>query len=301
MSNKIEFKIETNLGNCRKLWHEFSPNLCIYDDWDFRYCFAKYFEYPLHFLVGSLEGKVIGVLPLEFDSTNNYYEFFGGLSMEYNKAFVKSGYEKYIPQFYKNLPKSVRLENMIGVEEILEILDFDIETYFLNLEKFKNFDDFLYLHFDKKRRKNFKGILKKNINLKSEIFFNEIQDLEILFSLNKKRFDNEEDKSSFFEQHEEEIFKDILKLDIPHEILSIKINNQTQAVSLSCFYNGCYYCLATAANVWDYSDLGTYLNLMNVKRAIEKNCEIIDFGYHDCNWKKLWHLTSNNLYKYKRV
>lgn len=54
-----------NLDESRDVWQKFGPAEVITDDWSFRYCFYKYFNYPLHFYVGFDRGEIVGLLPLQ--------------------------------------------------------------------------------------------------------------------------------------------------------------------------------------------------------------------------------------------
>jgi len=300
MDKEIQFKIESNQEICQKLWEKFSPHVYLYDEWEYRYCFHKYTNYPFNFIVGLVEGQEIGILPLVYDSDEGYLDFFGGFAMEYNKVFIIKGFEQYTNFFYSNIKDSVFLSEIDPVDQVINGFESDLDTYYLDVSGFLVFDDFLNNNFAAVYRKSLNRAIRKVESLGVKIVFNQVLDLEVLFSLNKKRFSTDEDKSSFFNAHEEQIFRDLVKIGIPWEIMSIIIDDKIVAVSLSMFFNKRYYYLMNGADVVGYPNLGTYLNLMNIKRAIERKDKVIDFGYHDCNWKKLWHLTPNNLYKYKR-
>ncbi|MEK7065217.1 MAG: hypothetical protein AAB963_02115, partial [Patescibacteria group bacterium] len=107
---EIEFREASDLEECQRLWEKFSPHETIYDEWDWRYTFYKYHNYRLKFIVGIDAGQEIGVLPLQYEPEEGFWEFFGGPFMERNNVWVESGYEKYVKDFYQAAGEPVWLD-----------------------------------------------------------------------------------------------------------------------------------------------------------------------------------------------
>ena len=295
MSEKITFKVETNLQKCHELWDFFSPRKYIYDDWDFRYCFYKYFNYQLHFITAYFAQEPVALLPLEFDNEHGYLEFMAGPFMEYNRVFVKPGFEYLVPELYLKVDNAARLEQISKEGGLLNNFVFDIKTYLLDLRGLNSLAEYLNRDFNSKRRNDFSRAIKKVYQMGVvEILPGEKKDLELLFSFNRKRFHKE---SSFEEENEENIFRDLLELGDNYSILKIVIDGKIRAVSLAVLYNKRYEYLAVGTDIEFVSNIGTLINLENIRKAIHEGAEFMDFGYDNCNWKEMWHLQIAELYK----
>ena len=77
----LTFRNISNLEEAEKAWKSLSPNKVLYDDWDFRYTYYKYFNYPLNFIAGYDQGELVGLLPLMWDPTKGCYDFLPGLAI----------------------------------------------------------------------------------------------------------------------------------------------------------------------------------------------------------------------------
>lgn len=89
MSN-ITYKIITSLEEAKIAWKELSPNQYLHDDWNFRYLYYKYFEYPLYFYAAYSDDQLVALLPLMQNLQTQKLEFFAGFDyMENNRIFVK--------------------------------------------------------------------------------------------------------------------------------------------------------------------------------------------------------------------
>ncbi|KKQ27360.1 MAG: hypothetical protein US42_C0010G0007 [Candidatus Magasanikbacteria bacterium GW2011_GWC2_37_14] len=293
MDKEIQFKIENNREICQELWEKFSPRVYVYDNWDFRECFNRQTNYPLNFVVGFYKEKPIGILPLEYDTDNKCYEFFGDIFMEYNRAFLAPDFLDCKAKFYEAVPLPAELQ-MMSEEEAPDLkCEPEILTYYLDISNMNFLDDYFRNYFNSKRRGDFLRAMKKIEALEPEVRYNNLADLDVLFDLNQKRFKEE---STFTRENDKKFFRDLLKTNLDFEILSVVINGKIVAASFSIYYNGRYEYLANGADVENYPFVGTYLNLMSIKRAIEKKMTVIDFGYGEAGWKDLWHLPKKSLY-----
>lgn len=280
----LEIQEVTDIEKAEELFRTFSPNETIYDIWEFRFCFYKYFSYPISFRVGYIQGQPTGLLPLQFNTDKGYFEFFGGSYMGNNRVFIVPGYEKYISNFYNSVEGKVKLEWMIGDDTFtqkLEIQDFD---YFLNLENFQTFDNYLETFaLDEVKRK----WRKINTQNKIEVITNQFDDLELLFEWNIKKFN---DDSSFLMPFRQESFKDVLKIDVikPY-IFTFSIDGIKQAVSFGLVYNNIYVSVNQGiSDTCTIRDMSTYVLLYHIKAALEEKNRYINVLTSDCGWKERW-------------
>jgi len=81
------------------------------------------------------------------------------------------------------------------------------------------------------------------------------------------------------------------------EILSIKINNKSEAVGMGVIYNKCYYVLGVGRNI-EIKNLGKLLIAEQIKSAISHKCKEVDFLSTESNWKELWNLDFEQMYEY---
>ena len=116
--------------------------------------------------------------------------------------------------------------------------------------------------------------------------------------MNKGRFGKESDYndknfvSSIFE-----LINVANKMNIL-DMISIKIDNNVEAVSLGVFYNSKYNVLGVGNNP-KIKNLGKLLISEQIKSTIGHECHEIDFMSTDANWKELWNLDSEQMYEFE--
>lgn len=296
-SNSLKFEVITGIKEAENVWKKMSSNSNIYEDWDFRYCFYKYFSHPLHFLVGIENGEIIGLLPLQYNEEKKYLEFFGGTFMEDNRVFMKEGYEKYIPKFYTAIDKPARLEDVVEVDDFTKALDVLEYKYVADLSGLVSIDDYLKKHFKAKSRNKLRNKIKEIELMKPEIILNRFEDIDTMIELNKKAFGEE---STFHKPFRREIFGDLLKLNFEHHFLSFVINGKTEAVTMSMKYKDTFININSGVNKQDISNLGTYTIYKKLEKAISLKTKLFDAGIEDLGWKELWHLEKVPMRIFKR-
>lgn len=283
----LDIKCISNIEEAKKIWQKLSPNKNIYDDWDFRYCFYKYFNYPLRFYAGYDNGELVGLLALQYNSGLKTLEFFGGSFMEDNHVFIKPGYEEYIPQFYNSIKEPARLEDIIGEDSFTKSLDILEYKYVADISKMKNADDYLVKKFGAKSRNGLRKKIKSIEKMNPEIVINDYSDIDALMDLNKKAFGKE---SSFFKPFRNEIYHDLFNLNLDIHTLSFVINGKKEAISLAIKYKNSYVYINAGTNKNDVSNLGAYVILKNIEKAIQTGAKFFDAGLEDLGWKERWHL-----------
>ncbi len=297
----INFKIVKDINQAKELWNQLSPNETIYDSWDFRYCFYKYFNYELFFYVGYVGDEVVGLLPLELNSDSGCLEFFGTYYMETNRVFIKFGFEYLVSNFFSQVDRKASLEYMREPDEVGAQFQIQDYKYILELNKFSSFNDYFEKEFSAKSRSSLK---KKIFQIEGG---NEVlvlpaspEEIEILFDYSIKTFQSKNDQSSFEFLFRKEIFRDLLNLGFETQLLKFIINGKNQAVSISFLYNGSYVFLNTGANIPEIPNLGTYVYLKNIEQAFSLKANYFDAGVGSYNWKERFHLTKIPQYKFEK-
>jgi hypothetical protein len=130
-------------AQAEKLWRLFSPQETIYDDWQFRALFHKYHQHELQFYVGYQNDEPVGFLPLQYNAIEKHLEFWGGSYMEDNRVFIKTGFEQYIPEFYKNIPSKATLGYIRGTDPFTTQLPLEDYKYILPLQGISSIEDFI--------------------------------------------------------------------------------------------------------------------------------------------------------------
>ncbi len=280
----MEIKCIQDIEECKKIWEELSPKKTIYDEWEFRFCFYKYSNYKPYFYIGIIDNKIIGVLPLQYNTDKKRLEFLGGSYMDINHIFIEEKNYKFIPDFYKSLDLPAKL--IVTQKDSFTLsLPQDNFNYFFNLRGINSFEELLKKLFSKKTQNTFKRKIKKIEQGKITILKDRHEDLDILINLNIKQFG---DSSSFHFPNRKKIVKDLLKLPFRFVMMSFLVNGKKEAVTLSVQYKKIFYYLMSGVNP-EISDLGNYVIIKNIDEATILNTNIFDIGSDDCGWKERWH------------
>lgn len=303
--NTLTFKVITDLAEAKAFWELFSPNSTIDDEWAFRYEFYKYLNFPLHFIVGYDGEKPVGLLPLQlntnkgmstvrFEMTEPFLEFFGGIDTDDNKVFILPEYKQFIPEFLKQINSIAVLAPLaeqytVSNNQAIYYTD----KFVVDLKGLTNLDMFLEKNFHGKSKRRLRNRIHYFYkNYKIEIRKGTDKDLELLFSLNQSRFG---ERSAFHMEHRRQLFRDLLHL-YNADLFTIYIDGKPKAVSFSLMHKGVYSGLNSG---YDYSirDLGKFVFITKIQRAIELGCEVFDAGKNDNGWKEHFHLQKIPQYK----
>lgn len=277
-----------DVAEAEQLWNQFSSNQIIFNDWNFRYCFYKYFKFELYFYVASEEGKEVGLLPLQLNSDTKQLEFFGGGYMEDNQAFVLPGYESVIAQLYGQISSPAHLSDIVGEDAFTAALPVEDNKYILPLAGLTSSDDYIQNFYSSDSRQSMRKKVRRMEKESLEIRTNELTDIDLLFAYNIASF---QEDSTFHWPYRQEIFRDLLQLPVPIFLFTFLVNGKPEAVSLSCQYGDYYEYLATGINYEVSKYLSTYVNLKNINQAISVGAKWLDAGVQDCGWKEQWHFS----------
>ena len=299
MTSQLDFKCVKDLDEAKKLWEIFSPNKTIFDSWDFRYCFYKYFKYELFFYV-TYDGEIpVALMPLQYNSDKKYLEFFGGYYMEDNQVFVKSPEFKYlIPEFYKNIQGLSQPSTLIYIrsnDDFTSTLPFQVNKYVLSLDGITNIEDYLSQRLDQEARGKFRRKIRKIEQEKVEITENEVTDLEVMFNYNLEKF---QDHSYFTTPFSQEIFRDLVAIGYKIHIMSFSINGIKEATSFALTYKDNYAYLNLGVKPGGTQNLTTFVHMKNLEKAISEKLNVFDAFIGDYGWKEHWHLDKIPQYQF---
>src|SRR3989338_384739 len=101
-----KFKVITEESKCKAIWEKYSENRTLCDLWEFRSCFHTK-DFKLNFILGTENGKLIGVLPLVSSKFDGSFTYFGDDFPEQNKLLVED--KKNAELFFENCPKDTQI------------------------------------------------------------------------------------------------------------------------------------------------------------------------------------------------
>lgn len=296
-TNNRKFKVVRDIEEAKDLWEHFSPHKEIDDEWDFRYTFFKRLHYDLHFIVEYEQEKPIGLLPLQMNNLNGlmppYYrkdgnaflEFFGGDDTDSNAVFQKSQTTHFM-DYIKSLDIPTYLAPLASSYNTLSNIIFYDNKYYLDLQNYKSYEDFLADKWGKSSRKKANQQVRKLYrDHRIEILENNYEDIALLSEFNKKRFGED---SSFSYDYRKDVFIDLLKLyDV--QTLTVVVDGKKEAVSYGIFYKDQYIGMNAGVNN-EIEDLAKMLIFLQIDKAIEHGCKRYDAGKGDSGWKEQFHL-----------
>ncbi|MFA5184611.1 MAG: GNAT family N-acetyltransferase [Patescibacteria group bacterium] len=295
-----EIKIFHDLAEAKRLWNKLSPQRSLYDLWDFRYCFYCHDVQPLHFYAIYEDGQAVGLLPLQYNELLAAYEFFAENFMEENRPFVKAGYEHLVPELFRLAPAVTKIFDISGQDDFTRSLPLEDYIYFLDISRFHSFGDYLTVAFPSAhKRSNFKRIftvLEREHAVK--VIHNDFKDLELLMDLNVRRFGAE---SYLRTEAERQPFRDLVRLSLAWHLITVEIDGEKLAASLSIVYNNIYYYLIVGSDISRVSDAFKYLTKANLELAISLGLKTFNFSLGGCNWKEAWHLDKEPQYKFIKL
>jgi len=278
-----------DLVNAEALWRLLSPGKTIFDTWDFRYCFYKYFPYPLNFYAAyekrDGEEKPVALLPLERHKSG-WLEFFAEDPCEENRLFLRPGYERIIPRLYRRLPKPVIIYDISGEDTFTRALPLEDYKYVLPLNGLRTFNDYARRRLSTKKQHNWRSEFKRLEAGGLKIIYNRWPDLKKLFKLNVINFSD----SYLQSKEDQQAWSDLIRLPFNWQLVSLEVKGRLAAVALAVLFNKIYFYLISGADSKTIPSLGKYLNKITLEQALSLGAEVWDVGLGDCGWKEAWHL-----------
>ncbi|GEM_PF-1231040 len=291
---KIIFRTVTDIKEAKKVWDLLSPRKVLYDEWDFRYAYYKYFNYPIFFITAYENDEPVGLLPLMLDKEKNYLDFFAGFEyMEDNAIFLKSGYESYRENFLDSINRPALLEYMNGSAELSESEIHDY-NYFIDLKGLINYEDFLHQYLHGESRRNIEYQIRKIFSQADVVISHgNMEDLDILEKWNKVRFKNH---SSFFERpHWHDFYREVAE-KFDSDIITVSIGGKKEGVGFLVTYKDICYGINAGYNP-KVKNLGKYITLLKIDYAIKKGMKTYDAGSGAFGWKEDFNLNTRPFYR----
>ena len=287
MASSLRFEIIKDLDKAREMWNMFTPRETIYDEWDFRYCFYKYFNYELFFYVGYVNDEPIGLLPLQWNPEKKHLEFFGGDYMEDNRVYMKKEHKAYIPEFYGQIDRRAELNYIRGEDGFTKQLTFKDNKFVLPLTGLASTKEYLSSYFQSETQRRMQQKVRHIEKVGVELSNNQPEDLEKLFEFNIDYFGAE---SAFvWRPHHKEIFRDLLKLPFRLYLMGFTVNGVKQGVSFALLSNKSYAYISIGLKMEREKDLNTYIHLKNIETALKTGAHTLDAFTGDFGWKDKWH------------
>lgn len=282
----MKIKIIDNIIEAEQHWKKFVSPDSWYNQWQLRHLFYNIKGIgQVRFYVAYQQNKAVGLLPLQISKVDQKIEFFGGRFFEDNQAWAK---DNHIRKFlYQHLLGKIFLDSILPIDQDLDsrIIPGD-PKFVLPIKEYQKIEDYLNI-FSNKRRGNLRRVFKKLAESNLEIGEGTIEDLELLFELNIKRFGRE---SIFNDQLHTDCFRQMLEIANNWQIITFKLNGKIEAVSLGALFNQTYLYHNAGTNISDYPNLGNVVIYHNIKRAIDMGADYFDAGSEDLGWKSRWHL-----------
>ncbi len=252
----VEFN---DLDKCKEIWTSFVEVESLFDDWDYRYAFFDKNNIA-RFTVTYENNNPIALLPIQHNPTKQYFEFFGGSFMGDTRIFTKKGYEYIQKDLVKSIKENLKLICITPEDDFVKSLPIDEYLYKLNLENFKNLDDY-YLSVSKKLRKNF----RRSVNLVSimnpVITMNANNHLDDLIKFNISKHESE---SVLHDPVIYNGFYNLLKTKFKVTMISILFDEVVQSVSFGIEFGDTYYALISGNNQDFVNNLGTFAKLQSI-------------------------------------
>lgn len=289
LSKTQQIKIISDIRSCLKLWRHFSPRETLFDTWEFRLAFYNAFKYKPYFLLLKDRSKNLALLPLWYENEKEQYFWFGSDWQEDVRFFSVN--PKFVPLLLRHAPSPLLL-NAISQDSVRPLkgrVDFeeDDPKYVLNLDGFRSHEDYL-MKLPKKRRlnlrRNRRGIQRQN----PEIIVNDFSHLDSLVRLSKERFERKSEKTVWEDPRRIEAFRHVIKLagkSYKIRMISVVIDNEIAGVDLIALFNKCYYTLVCGYDIWRFSGIGNFFNLLEIDDAIQLGMRKIDFLQENYDWK----------------
>ena len=293
----MDFKICSDIGECKALWNLFSSNERLFDIWEFRACFFNKLEHEPYFIAGYSGKDIEGVIPLVLHKKKGAYNYFGGwFTAERNRLYVKD--RTKLKQFLEQCPNNTLIEGLDPDEGNDYHFQDDEFTHYLNLSEY-NFDFDTYIKsLDKKRQKNLKRELKSIPEYNMHI--NRIKDCKKLVEFSIKGF---EDESQFNDKSVSDGISRLAKLANERgclDMVSLEINGKVEAVDIGIILNGTYSSLIGSSNYQKIPNLGKLMTAIDIKQAISKKAKLIEFGATADHWKSMWRFRKDMLLKFEK-
>jgi len=292
----------SDLSECERLWKAFFPPGRIWDLWEFRLCFHSHFKTTPCFLVLEDAAGVAGLLPLCRMAQTDTHVFFPGETwkgltwLERTPFYARDA--RCLQELLLACPSRSYLRYMeIPAGFCLPGLSVDETGYVLFPSRMEGGLGAYHGRFPRKKIKSILKDIERVAGPESSFTEGRTQDFDLLVSMSLSAFGP---KSYFFDERFTRGFADAQKYLLANGLLrmtSLQKKGKTLAVDMGCVYQGVYTLLAGGTDP-EVLGVAKAMNMHHVEVSCREKFSKVDFLCGDFNWKKLWHLDAEPLYKY---
>jgi hypothetical protein len=297
----IERRAVTDPYLCERLWRTFIPTRSISDLWEFRMCFQKYFKNRFYFHVMEEGGNIYGVLPLSHIDSMDIMTFFPGETWK-NKTWLER-----TPIYAINQDILYRLLSDLTERTYLRYIEFDPEylpeqtaadeTGYVIYPGQLNYDRGNYrARFSNKKFKSILRDVNTILDMGATFHVNRTDDFELLVEMSIERYGEE---SYLQDDRFRNSFREVIRFLNQKgylRMVSMELEGKTMAVDVGAIYNG-VYTIFLGGIFSRVPGLPKAMNMNHIDYALKNRVYKVDFLCGDFNWKKLWHLDEEPLFK----
>ncbi len=290
-------RTETDIQECKKLWHQFSPQQDAWDDWDLMYAFHDQDKHRLNFLVHETsEGSPDGLVPLVYDTIQNRYMLMGGSYPDGRILWLQN---QDFPEFFEQFPEQTVFFDLkqSWVNDLLQLYP-QFEANFSEHDLRYNlvppeFDFDFYKHLENlasDKRKEFLYDLR-NIGKREPVLrWGTDNEADLFIELVNRNFGAKSDYAD--EDNAKEVRRVIGELEQSGRLktLTIEIDGTRQAVAQAMLHGNKMIALYASSNN-DYNNLGKLLNVETIHEACRLRVDEISFMI-GMQWKANWKMKS---------
>ncbi|MEQ8953361.1 MAG: GNAT family N-acetyltransferase, partial [Gammaproteobacteria bacterium] len=255
-------------------------------------------HFRFNFLVHETDGQPDGLIPLVFNSLENRHELFGGSYADSRVLWIQSA---HFPECFEALPENTTFFDLQGswVDGMLaqhpgfepNFVERDDQFFVSPAEFDYSFDSYMLQRFSKDRRKGFEHDLKKIRARNPELSWGAEDETELFFQMTIKNFGEESDHAT--ESGRAEVRRVVKELQDMNALrtLTIRIDGEKQATSMSCLFKNMMVVLYAGSNN-DYDNLGKLLNIETIQEGCRLQVGEVNYMTGTA-WKAAWKMNRN--------
>ena len=293
----------TDLNECERLWKAFIIPNCVSDLWEFRLRLHNQFNNKPCFLVVEDSAGIGGMMPLSFIADIDTYVFFPGEIWEDKTWLERTPFYIRNSRFLYNLITACPDNIYLRYLELPEKIDFPEfspdETGYVIYPRDFNYDLSQYdKRFSRKKSKAIKKVIQSFESYGCRIYYNRLSDFNSMVEMSLKQFGR---KSFMYDIRFRNGFREIMNFMHHNSILrmiSCEIGGELAAVDIGAVFNGIYTVFIGGTNP-EFPGIAKLMNMNHIDFCFRERLRKIDFLCGDFHWKKLWHLDSEKLWKFK--
>ncbi len=293
--------IISDIDSCRKIWQQTIPEENIFDLWDFRACFHKHFQRPLHFIALEKGNQIRGLLPLNWIEEKNYYGYFPGETwntktwLEQNR--IPASDKKSLEAIFQYIRKEKINHHLryLSPSSLAEIGEIDEIGYLFIPPQFNYDMESYFSRFSHKSAKRIKKEVDALAPKGPEFRFNSLDDFDLMVKWNLERF---QDSSYFADSRFLNSFREMTSYLNRNNLLrltTVLLEGEPAAIDIGCVFKNKYTLLGGGTNN-KFPGVAKLINLHHMSWACKEKIDQVDFLCGDFSWKTLFHLTPRPLY-----